>query len=114
MWLFLTVISSDEPRTEILKKEYAEKNLSVFQLEEFKISEEEPTYFDPNAIPIPALMLQTRYLTIKSFIDGEYLLRFSNMEVQDSMQKHILSILLKLDIAKISTFSTHLISTKLF
>ncbi|MBS0627566.1 MAG: hypothetical protein JSS09_05075 [Verrucomicrobia bacterium] len=49
---------------EILKKEYAAKNLNIFRLEEFKINEMDPKYFDVNAIPIPALMLQTGYLTI--------------------------------------------------
>ena len=55
---------------DLLKKEYTKQNLSVFRMEEFKISKMEPKYFDVNAIPIPAIMLQTGYLTIRDFKDG--------------------------------------------
>ena len=94
---------------ELLKKEYAKNNLSIFQMEEFKISKIEPKYFDANAIPIPAIMLQTGYLTIKDFVDGKYTLGFPNLEVQAAMQRHMMGILLNLNLNEISNFSTDLI-----
>jgi hypothetical protein len=94
---------------EILKKEYVAKNLNIFQLEEFKISEMEPKYFDVNAIPIPALMLQTGYLTIKDFVRGKYTLGFPNLEVQAALQRYMLGILLNLNLNEISNFSTDLV-----
>ena len=93
---------------EILKQEYAKKNLSIFQMEEFRISDMEPKYFDVHAIPIPALMLQTGYLTIKSFAEGIYQLGFPNLEVQAALQRHVIGILLKLNLHEISTFSNEL------
>ena len=94
---------------EILKKEYQKKNVSIFQMDEFKISEMEPKYFDANAIPLPALMLQTGYLTIKSCREGIYTLGFPNLEVQSSLQRHMIHILLNLDITKIALFSNELV-----
>lgn len=65
--------------------------------------------FDVNAIPLPALLLQTGYLTINNLVDDTYTLKFPNLEVQSSFQKYILGILLNLDIPKISAFSSKLI-----
>ncbi|MES2199336.1 MAG: AAA family ATPase [Chlamydiota bacterium] len=93
---------------EILKREYAKKNLSIFQMEEFRMSEMEPKYFDVNAIPLPALMLQTGYLTIKSFANGSYTLGFPNLEVQSALQRHMLGILLNLDLNEVSNFANDL------
>ena len=93
---------------EILKKEYAKKNSAIFHMEEFRMSEVEPKYFDVNAIPLPALMLQTGYLTIKSFADGIYTLGFPNLEVQAALQRHMMSILLNINVPEVSTFSTEL------
>ncbi len=90
---------------ELLKREYAKNKDHIFHIEEFRISKMEPKYFDVNAIPLPALMLQTGYLTIKSFADGISSLGFPNIEVQASLQRYILGILLKLDINEISTLS---------
>ncbi|MBS0628013.1 MAG: AAA family ATPase [Verrucomicrobia bacterium] len=94
---------------EILKKEYANQSLSIFQMEEFKSSEIEPKYFDIDAIPIPAIMLQTGYLTIKDFVDGKYILGFPNLEVQAALQRYMMGVLLPLDLNMISNFSTDLI-----
>src|SRR3990167_7923707 len=94
---------------DILKKEYAKKNSEIFHMEEFRISKMEPKYFDVNAIPIPALMLQTGYLTIKSFLEGSYKLGFPNIEVQAALQRHMMSILLNLDLPQIANFATDLI-----
>ncbi len=94
---------------ELLKKEYEKNNLNIFQMEEFKISKMEPKYFDANAIPIPAILLQTGYLTIKDFVDGKYTLGFPNLEVQAAMQLHMLGILLNLNLNELSNFSTDLI-----
>ena len=93
---------------EILKREYAKKNLNIFQMEEFRISEMEPKYFDVNAIPLPALMLQTGYLTIKSFTEGSYKLGFPNLEVQSALQRHMMGILLNLNLPEVSNFATDL------
>ena len=95
---------------EILKKEYTKKNSHVFHMEEFTISEMEPKYFNANAIPIPALMLQTGYLTIKSFAEGSYTLGFPNLEVQAALQRHMMGILLNLDQNEISNFANSLIN----
>ncbi len=94
---------------DLLKKEYAKNNLNIFQMEEFKISKKEPKYFDANAIPIPSIMLQTGYLTIKDFVDEKYILGFPNLEVQAATQRHMMGILLNLNLNEISNFSTDLI-----
>ncbi len=93
---------------EILKREYAKKNLNIFHVEEFRISDMEPKYFDVNAISLPALMLQTGYLTIKSFAEGSYKLGFPNLEVQAALQRHMMGILLNLDLSEISNFASDL------
>lgn len=93
---------------EILKKEYAKKNSEIFHMEEFRVSKMEPKYFDVNAISIPALMLQTGYLTIKSFSEGSYKLGFPNIEVQSALQRHMMGILLNLDLNGISNFANDL------
>ncbi|MES2200246.1 MAG: AAA family ATPase [Chlamydiota bacterium] len=93
---------------EILKREYAKNNLSIFRMEEFRMSEMEPKYFDVNAIPIPALMLQTGYLTIKSYEDGSYKLGFPNVEVQSALQRHMMGILLNLGLNEVSNFANDL------
>lgn len=68
-----------------------------------------PKYFDVNAVPIPAIMLQTGYLTIKDFIKGKYTLRFPNLEVQSSLQRYMMGILLNLNLNEVANFSTDLI-----
>ena len=93
---------------EEIKKAYTKKAYDVFHLEEFKIGEEEPEYFDATAIPLPALMLQTGYLTIKKFEEGEYILGFPNLEVKTAMQKHLLSIFINLDFVFTSQLSRDL------
>ena len=93
---------------EILKKEYAKNDLSIFQVEEFTISEMEDKYFDVDAIPIAAIMLQTGYLTIKDFLKGKYLLGFPNLEVQAALKRHIMGIILKINLNTISNFSSDL------
>ena len=93
---------------EILKKEYAKKNTRIFQMEEFQISEMEPKYFDAEAISLPALMFQTGYLTIKDFTEGIYTLGFPNLEVRASLQRHMMNILLNVDVAKCALFSNEL------
>ncbi|MES2199422.1 MAG: AAA family ATPase [Chlamydiota bacterium] len=93
---------------EILKREYLKKNLDIFHMEEFRMSEMEPKYFDVNAIPLPALMFQTGYLTIKSFAEGSYTLGFPNIEVQSALQRHMMGILLNLDLNGISNFANDL------
>ena len=80
-------------------------------MEEFTISKMEPKYFDVNAIPIPSIMLQTGYLTIKELVGGKYKLGFPNLEVQAALQKHMMSILLNLNLNEISNFSADLIET---
>ncbi|MBS0626920.1 MAG: AAA family ATPase [Verrucomicrobia bacterium] len=93
---------------DLIKKEYAKNNYSIFHMEEFEIDKTEPKCFDVNAIPLHALLLQTGYLTIKDLVDTTYTLRFPNLEVQSSFQKYILSILLNLDISTTSSFSSKL------
>ena len=95
---------------EILKKEYAKENSKIFHMEEFRISEMEPKYFDVNSIPIPAILLQTGYLTIKSYAKGIYTLGFPNLEVQAALQRYMMDILLNLGLNEISTFSAELIT----
>lgn len=73
-------------------------------MEEFEVDKMEPKCFDADAIPLPALLLQTGYLTIKSVEDTTYLLGFPNIEVQSSLQKYILGILLHLDVSTVSSF----------
>ncbi len=93
---------------EILKREYLKKNFGVFHMEEFRMSEMEPKYFDVDAIPLPALMFQTGYLTIKSFTEGSYALGFPNVEVQSALQRYMLGILLNLDLNGVSNFANDL------
>ena len=90
---------------EILKNEYLKGNSTIFHVEEFRMNKMEPKYFDVNAIPIPAIMLQTGYLTIKSFVDGSYSLGFPNLEVQSALQKYMMNILLNLNMPEIANFS---------
>ena len=94
---------------EILKKEYAKGNTSIFHVEEFHMSEMEPKCFDVSAIPLPSLMQQTGYLTIKSFSKGLYTLGFPNLEVQAALQRYMMDILLNLGLNEISNFSTELL-----
>ena len=95
---------------EILKKEYAKENSKIFHMEEFRISEMEPKYFDVKSIPIPAILLQTGYLTIKSYAKGIYTLGFPNLEVQAALQRYMMDILLNLGLNEISTFSAELMT----
>ena len=90
---------------EILKREYLKGNSSIFHVEEFRMNEMEPKYFDVNAIPLPALMLQTGYLTIKNYVDGSYSLGFPNLEVQAALQRYMMGILLNLNLPEIANFS---------
>ena len=95
---------------DILKQEYAKKNTHIFHMEEFQMSEMEPKYFDAKAIPLPALMVQTGYLTLKRFHEGIYTLGFPNLEVQSSLQRHMLCLLLRLNMPQTATFSTNLMN----
>jgi|GEM_PF-6828922 len=70
------------------------------------MSELEPRYFDIQAIPIPALMYQTGYLTIKSFARGKYTLGFPNIEVQSALQRHMMGLLLNKNLSEIANFSS--------
>lgn len=74
---------------DLIKKEYEKNNYSIFRMEEFKVGKMEPKCFDVNATPLPALLLQTGYLTIHNSLGATYTLRFPNLEVQSSFQKYI-------------------------
>jgi hypothetical protein len=92
----------------ILQTGYAKKNSSIFQMEEFKVSEAQLESFTIDAIPLPVLMLQTGYLTIKGCVKNRYKLGFPNLEVQASLQKYILGVFLHLESFEAITFSTNL------
>jgi hypothetical protein len=84
---------------EELKKEYRKEEAHILDPEKFEATEETLGIFDVGATPLPALMFQTGYLTIKEFIPEKRLFKlgYPNYEVRTAMQKYLLSIFTKLD-----------------
>lgn len=77
-----------------LEKKYRQEEYRLFDPETFRASRELLASFDIGLTPLPALMFQTGYLTIRDY-DSErslYSLGYPNSEVQESMQKYLVSV----------------------
>lgn len=86
------------------------RDFAITTLDTIKVSTEELGTIDIEDIPIPTLLFQTGYLTIKSY-DAEtknYHLVFPNFEVESSFLKHLLKMFAKLDVSTISEFAFRL------
>lgn len=95
---------------EELKKEYRKEEYRIIDPEKFEATEDSLGIFDVGATPLPALMFQTGYLTIKSF-DKEkklYKLGYPNYEVKTALQKHLLGIFTQQDFISAERISLQL------
>lgn len=66
--------------------------------------------FDVGTTPLPALMFQTGYLTIRDY-DAErslYSLGYPNSEVQDSMQKYLVSVFAQVSVGAVEEITSDL------
>lgn len=77
-----------------LEKEYRQEEYHLFDPETFRVSSKLLTSFDVGATPLPSLMFQSGYLTIRSYdeVRGLYSLGYPNAEVQQSMQSYLIAV----------------------
>lgn len=93
-----------------LKKEYSKEKEDIFDPEKFETTEDSLGIFDIGATPLPVLMFQAGYLTISEY-DTEknlYKLGYPNFEVKTAVQRYLLGIFAKLDLAAAERISLHL------
>lgn len=98
-----------------LSKEYRKQEYQIFDPETFRASEDLLESFDVGATPLPALMFQSGYLTITEYDDERelYKLGYPNIEVQQSMQKYLVSVFAQVDVATVEKVSSDLESALL-
>ncbi|KKQ33045.1 MAG: AAA-ATPase-like protein [candidate division TM6 bacterium GW2011_GWF2_37_49] len=95
---------------EELKKEYRKEEYRIIDPEKFETTEESLGIFEVRATPLPSLMFQTGYLTIKNFDKGKklYRLGYPNYEVKTALQTHLLGIFTQLDFISAERISLQL------
>ena len=93
-----------------LEKKYRQEEYRLFDPETFRVSRELLASFDVGTTPLPALMFQTGYLTIRDY-DAErslYSLGYPNSEVQDSMQKYLVSVFAQVSVGAVEEITSDL------
>lgn len=93
-----------------LSKEYRQHEYTIFDPENFRASEELLESFDIGATPLPSLMFQSGYLTVRSFDEDRdlYSLGYPNAEVQQSMQKYLVAVFTQSEAATVEKISSDL------
>jgi PAS domain-containing protein len=93
-----------------LEKEYRQNEYRLFDPETFRASRDILASFDVGATPLPALMFQSGYLTITEYDEARqlYKLGYPNAEVQQSMQKYLVAVFARTEIATVEKVSSDL------
>lgn len=93
-----------------LSKEYRQHEYTIFDPETFRVSEELLESFDVGTTPLPALMFQSGYLTVRSFDEDRdlYSLGYPNAEVQQSMQKYLVAVFTQHEASTVEKISSDL------
>lgn len=93
-----------------LEKEYRQNEYRLFDPETFRASKELLASFDVGATPLPALMFQAGYLTIRDYDEdrGIYSLGYPNIEVRESMQKYLVSVFAQVSVGTVEEVSSDL------
>lgn len=93
-----------------LKQESRKHEYQIVDPETFKTSQDTLGIFDIGAMPLPALMFQTGYLTIAGYDQSRkiYSLAYPNYEVKIALQTYLLGILAQLDLVTAERISFNL------
>ncbi len=88
-----------------LIKSLKQREFPIESFNDLKSGENELMAFDFTNIPLPALLFQTGYATIKSYDEGSklYELELPNYEVQESLLKSILVVITKHETSSITS-----------
>ena len=87
-----------------MSKEGRKKESKLLDLDQLRGTGDLLQTFEIESLPLPALLFQMGYLTIDSYnpLTRNYELKYPNLEVKASFQRHLLAILTKKQIAGIN------------